>query len=156
LESRFARLIGLLGLCAGAGFVGCSAGGDDLPRQAVSGTITFGGEPLAQGRIHFEPASPEAKVQAGAEIKDGSYKIPRHEGPTPGEYRVMISSSGTRKEEVETSPGAEPAPGKKKRVKIPTIGPSPELIPKEYNSKTTLTAKVEAGKTNAFDFPLRK
>jgi hypothetical protein len=38
----------------------------------------------------------------------------------------------------------------------PAVGPSPELIPKKYNSQTTLTAKVEAGKTNTFDFPLQK
>ena len=49
---------------------------------------------------------------------------------------------------------AEPPPGSK--AKLPKIGPSPELIPKQYNSKTTLTAKVEAGKSNTFDFPLNK
>jgi hypothetical protein len=144
----------LCGLVVSAGFIGCGGGGDDLPRQQVSGSVTLGGQPLALGRIQFEPASPEAKAPAGAEIKDGAYSIPRDQGPTPGDYRVMITSSGTAASGVDTSPGAEPPAGSK--AKMPKIGPSPELIPKQYNSKTTLTAKVEAGKTNTFDFPLQK
>jgi hypothetical protein len=31
-----------------------------------------------------------------------------------------------------------------------------ELIPPQYNMQTTLSAKVEAGKPNVFDFPLSK
>jgi hypothetical protein len=155
LELRFARLMTLCGLAVSAGFVGCSGGADDnLPRQAVSGTVTFGGQPLTQGRIQFEPSSPEAKTPAGGEIKDGAFTIPRDQGPTPGDYRVMITSSAAGTSGVDTSPGAEPPPGSK--AKMPKIGPSPELIPKQYNSKTTLTAKVEAGKTNTFDFTLNK
>jgi hypothetical protein len=155
LELRFARLMTLLGLVMSVGFVGCFGSGDDnLPRQAVSGTVTLSGQPLAQGRIQFEPSSPEAKTPAGGEIKDGAFKIPRDQGPTPGDYRVMITSSAPRTPGVDTSPGAEPPPGSK--AKMPQIGPSPELIPKQYNSKTTLTAKVDAGKTNTFDFPLEK
>jgi hypothetical protein len=154
MELRFARLMTLWGLVVSAGFAGCSGGADDLPRQAVSGTVTLGGRPLAQGRIQFEPSSPEAMTPAGGEIKDGAFTIPRDQGPTPGDYRVMITSSGSRTSEVDTSPGAEPPPGSK--AKLPDIGPSPELVPRQYNSKTTLTAKVEAGKTNTFDFPLEK
>ncbi|MDR3632299.1 MAG: hypothetical protein P4L84_00605 [Isosphaeraceae bacterium] len=151
MDARFARLMVVLGFVAGTGFVGCG-GGDDLPRQSVSGTVTLGGQPLAQGRIEFEPASPEAKTPVGGEIKDGAFRIPRDQGPTPGDYKVMITASGAMASGVDTSPGAEPPKGSKK--KLPQIGPAPELIPKEYNSKTTLTAKVEAGKSNTFDFPL--
>jgi hypothetical protein len=152
LHSRFARLMVLVGLVGGAGIAGCGASGDELPREAVSGTVTIAGQPLAQGRIQFEPSSPEAKTPAGGEIKDGTFRITRDQGPTPGDYRVMITSSGAVASGVDTSPGAEPPPGSKK--KVPQIGPSPELIAKEYNSKTTLSAKVEAGKTNTFEFSL--
>lgn len=151
MQSRFARTLGLWGLVAGIGLAGCG-GGDELPRQAVSGSVTLGGQPLPQGRIEFVPNSPEAKTPAGGEIHAGAFKIPRHEGPTPGDYKVMITASGALPEGVDTSPGAEPPKGSK--AKMPRIGPAPELVPKEYNSKTTLTAKVEAGKTNAFEFTL--
>jgi hypothetical protein len=155
LESRFAWPTKFLTLIVGVGLVGCGGVDDDLPRQAVSGTITLGGEPLAQGRIQFEPVSPDAKVTAGGEISDGKFAIPRDQGPTPGDYRVMISSAGARKEGIDTSPGAEPPPTNK-RGAVKLAPPAPELIPKEYNAKTTLTAKVEAGKTNTFEFTLKK
>jgi hypothetical protein len=152
LESRFVRLVALLGLAAVfAGFLGCGGTSDDLPRQAVSGTVTFDGQPLAEGRIQFEPASAEARTPAGGEIKDGQYSIPRHQGPTPGDYRIMITSSAARTPPADKSPGAEPPKGVTKKQ-----APAVELIPKEYNSQTKLTAKVEAGKSNSFEFPLNK
>jgi hypothetical protein len=153
LKSRFTRFVGFsLALVLGAGFVGCGAVGDDLPRQAVSGTVTFDGQPLAQGRVQFEPSSPDAKIAAGGEITDGQFAIPRDQGPTPGDYRVMITSAGARKPGADAAPGAEPA--KHGAVKLPP--PAPELIPKEYNAKTRLTAKVEAGGPNTFEFNLKK
>ena len=97
MESQFGRLVRLLGLAAVcAGFLGCAGASDGLPRQAVSGTVTFDGQPLAEGRIQFEPASAEAMTPAGGEIKDGRYSIPRDQGPTPGDYRIMITSSAAR------------------------------------------------------------
>ena len=152
MESRFGRLVGLLGLAAVcAGFLGCAGASDGLPRQAVSGTVTFDGQPLAEGRIQFEPASAEAKTPAGGEIKDGRYSIPRDQGPTPGDYRIMITSSAARTPPADKSPGAEPAKGVAK-IQAPAV----ELIPKQYNSQTTLKEKVEAGKTNTFEFTLKK
>jgi hypothetical protein len=115
---------------------------------AVSGTVTLGGEPLAQWRIQFEPASAEAKITAGGEITDGRFAISRDEGPTPGDYRIMLTSS------VPRSPGGDKSPGAEGKGNLQA--PAVELIPKEYNSKTTLTAKVEASKSNTFDFPLKK
>jgi hypothetical protein len=152
LESRFPRFVGFLGLLLGAGLAGCGAGGDDLPRQAVSGTVTFDSQPLAQGRIEFEPASPDAKIAAGGEITDGKFAIPRDQGPTPGDYRVMITSAGARKQGADAAPGAEPS--NRGVVKLPP--PAPELVPKQYNAKTTLTATVEAGGPNSFEFALKK
>jgi hypothetical protein len=153
LESWFPRFVAFLGLMLGAGFVGCSTGDDDeLPRQAVSGTVTFNGQPLAQGRIQFEPSSPDAKIAAGGEITDGQFAISRDQGPTPGSYRVMVTSAGATKTGGDNAPGAEPA--KRGAVKLPP--PAAELIPKEYNAQTTLTAKVEAGGPNRFDFTLKE
>ena len=152
MESQFGRLVALLGMAAlCAGFLGCGSASDDLPRQAVSGTVTVDGQPLAEGRIQFEPASAEAKTPAGGEIKDGLFSISRDQGPTSGDYRIMITSSVARTPPADKSPGAEPAKGAVKK-KAPAV----ELIPKEYNSQTTLKQTVEAGKTNTFEFTLKK
>ena len=146
------RVVGLLALVACAGFVGCGGADDDLPRAAVSGTVTFEGQPLAQGRIQFEPSSPDAKVTAGAEITDGRFAIPRDQGPTPGDYRVMVTSAVVRKSGADVAPGDEPA----KRGGPMLPAPAVELIPKEYNAQTKLTAKVEANKSNVYEFALKK
>lgn len=147
MEPRFIALAGLLGLLAAAGLAGCGGASDDLPRQAVSGTVSFDGQPLAQGRIVFQPASDDAKVAAGAIIQDGRYAISRSEGPTPGSYQVSITSSAPGAEGPAPPPGAEETKPRKAAT---------ELIPSQYNSKTTLTAKVEAGKDNTFPFELKK
>jgi hypothetical protein len=155
VRRRLKHWAGLSWLMLGAAFAGCADGGDDLPRQAVSGSITLDGQPLADGRIQFEPASPEAKVVAGGAITDGQFSIPRIEGPTPGDYKVMITS-GARKPTVEGLPGTEP-PVVKSRKGAPKISPPAiELVSKEYNSNTKLTAKVEVGKPNTFEFVLTK
>jgi hypothetical protein len=147
LEPRFTRLAGFscLVLCLALG--GCGAPSDDLPRQALSGTVTLNGQPLEVGIIQFQPASDQEPVPAGAEIKDGAYKVPRDQGVTPGNYRVFITSSGSKNQPALT-------PAESSGEKMPKV--MPDLIPEEYNLKTTLTAKVEAGKDNKFDFDLKR
>ncbi len=149
-------------LALGLALAGCGtqADTDDLPRQAVSGTVNFDGRPLDHGRIVFQPASTDARPPAGGDIKDGRFAIPRDQGPTPGEYRVMISSTGPAPPGTDAPPGTEevraPAPprGASRAVRSPRA--APELIPQEYNAKTKLTAKVEAGKPHIFEFTLTK
>ncbi len=77
-------------------------------------------------------------------IKDGAFEVPREGGPVPGNYKVMIYAQG------EASPLPEDyMPGAPK--------PLPkDLIPRKYNSKTTLTAEVKAGGPNTFKFPLTR
>jgi hypothetical protein len=142
---RLARFVGLCGLALSITFAGCGWGDtDELPRQALSGTVSLDGQPLALGSIQFRPSSAAEPLPVGAEIKDGTFKIPRDEGPTPGNYRVIINSSGERKPLTQAESSGEKLPGV-----------LPDLIPEQYNSKSTLTAKVEADKPNTFDFPLK-
>ena len=71
---------------------GCGGTGDDLPRQAVSGTVSFDGQPMKSGLIQFLPAEPGATTAGGGSIADGQYKIARDEGLVPGKYQVQITS----------------------------------------------------------------
>lgn len=122
---------------------GCG-GGDELPRERVSGTVTLGGEPLESGLIQFEPTSPDVPTMTGAEIQNGQYAVPRAEGPVPGSYRVIITSNP---KEAELDPEEGEMPG---MVPMPkTAG-----IPARYNAQTELTAEVTAGGPNTFDFSL--
>jgi hypothetical protein len=131
------RLV-LLALLA---WTGCNGPTDDLPREAVWGSVRFEGKPLEAGVIQFHPTSGPGETQAGAMIRGGSYHIPRREGPVPGAYRVVISSA------VGAAAPAGP-PGKEL--------PAPkESIPAKYNTQSGLTAGVTKGGKNQFDFDLR-
>ena len=115
---------------------------DGLARQAVSGSITLDGSPLERGSIQFQPEpTAEPATAAGAIIEDGSYSIARDQGPVPGTYQVSIFASSAETIDEEAMPG-ELAPISK------------ELIPRRYNAETTLTAEVEDGGDNTFDFEL--
>jgi hypothetical protein len=134
---------GILSWVLAMGLGGCGGSSDNLPREAVSGSVTFGGEPLAKGTIQFAPTSDKLPTTATAGIVDGKYSIPRYEGLVAGSYKVAISSF----DEVAPAKAVRGMPGK--------IAPSAKnLIPKQYNVATTLTKDVKAGETNSFEFDL--
>jgi hypothetical protein len=129
--------LGLLNLA------GCS--GDNLPREAVSGSVTIDGNPLKSGAITFVPNGPDIPSQGGTPVVDGKYSIPRAQGLVPGKYKVVISSGeGTPEKKVDTAtdmPGMPPIPAK-------------QAIPPQYNAASILEATVTAGGKNQFDFNL--
>jgi hypothetical protein len=147
---RTLGLIALVGL-SWLGATGC--GGDDLPRQPVSGVVDFEGQPLAKGHIQFLPGeSVSPPIAAGAEIVAGKYAIARADGLVPGTYTVRISAEGEPPKKKARAPQPE-APGD-----MPGLGPlnNEELIPTKYNSQTTLTATVTKEGPNTFDYKLTK
>jgi hypothetical protein len=125
---------------------GCSTG-DGLPREPISGTVTLDGQPLAEGAIQFSPAGGATAgpaVSAGALIEGGRFSIDREHGLIPGSYRVGVNAAAP------TSAQAGPAgPGGK------PVARAAELIPAKYNAETTLTAQVQKGGRNRFQFDLR-
>jgi hypothetical protein len=124
---------------------GCDASSDNLPREAVSGSVTLECQPLAKGTIQFAPISDKLTTTATGGINDGKYSIPRGEGLVPGTYKVAISSLEVSSE-MKLVHGA---PGK--------IGPpAKNLISKQFNTNSKLTAEVKGGGTNTFDFELTK
>ncbi len=91
---------------------------------------------------------------------DGGYaeSFARSDGLVPGNYRVTIikvegPDGGASKPEVASVPKGSTRLLKVEKGKSP-FGFARQLIPEQYNAKSTLTAKVEEGGANAFDFPL--
>jgi hypothetical protein len=125
---------------------GCSASTDPvdtLPRKGVTGTVTLDGQPLAQGKIVFEPA-PGSQGPGGpttADITDGKYTIEKALGPVPGKYKVSISSRPS----IKFGPGQEPGT----RPKL-----DPEKVPAQYNTTSTLTADITDASVNTANFEL--
>ena len=132
--------------------IGCSGPKDNLPRQAVSGKVSFEGQRVAKGSIQLIPTRQDQETGVGATIDGGSYSIARAQGPVPGLYRVVINAP-------DPASASDPRAKAKGEVELMRNGPvqlGRELIPKKYNLATTLTAEVKAGQENIFDFDLKK
>lgn len=126
-------------LCVGTVAGGC--GPDTGGRVAVSGTVKFRGEPLKQGTIEF--TAQDGKSQSGGTITEGKFALPAVQGLRVGQYLVRISSV-----QGGTAPAGPPGPE--------SMTPQgKDVIPLEYNVKSTLTAEVTKGGPNKFDFDLK-
>ena len=134
-----------LGLVAG----GCSggAGGDDKPREPVSGTVTLDSQPLPEGIILFIPAGPagEAVASATGKIENGAFSIPRTEGPVPGNYKVSISQMDLPEGHVKIQ--LKKSPKKTARTK--------EHLPAKYNSQTILKEEIKKGGASGLKYELQ-
>jgi hypothetical protein len=145
------RTCGLLGMIALTVLVpaGCGAG-DDLPREPISGTVTFKGEPVKSGTIQFVPMAGREGVSSGGIITDGSFQVAREDGPIPGTYSVMIFAGDRPRPATKDGvmPGDEPRAEGKPALSV-------GLIPMRFNLKTELTAEVKPGGPNAYTFDLK-
>ncbi len=119
--------------------VGCGGDEEGPVLHAVSGTVSLDGEPVQDGRIQFRTKTPEAKAYSAA-ITNGEYEVQTEAGSMSVEItasRIVPGKFG------ESASPDEPAP------------PLSEMyIPEQFNSKTTLTADIEAGADNTVPFDL--
>ena len=120
-------------LCCLAALSGCGPGGPQT--VPVSGSVTFTGQPVADGEIAFRSADGATASWAGR-IVAGRYAIRSTVGPK----RVEIIA-------VRPKPGAKP--------KASGEGVINEMyIPDRYNLESELTADITAAGPNEFDFKL--
>ena len=155
-------LVGIAACWGALALSGCGpAAVDDLPRQAVSGTVTFDGTPLAQGTIAFTPDT-GAPTPAMVSINGGGYSIPRAHGLVAGSYHVSILGSATTEpaEKFGDMPGKahrEQAEAADRRQRAESLGKAStpnQLVPSRYNTATELIADVKDGAANTFNFDL--
>jgi hypothetical protein len=145
------RECGILCMLAALVFapIGCSPPAlDSLPREPISGTVNFDGQPLPKGTIQFRPASQAEATGSVGMINEGRFEIPRNEGPVPGKYKVQIDA---REDSASTLAPGE-LPGSFNIPKKKVAG----LIPSRYNVRTELTQEVKSGGPNTFTFDLKK
>ncbi|MGL4514737.1 MAG: hypothetical protein ACRCT8_16740 [Lacipirellulaceae bacterium] len=101
-------------------------------KSAISGTVTFDGEPISTGFVTFTPegaGSPDA-----GPIHDGKFSLKA----VPGKHRVKVEAS---------RPMGDIIPSMGTRL-------HEEYIPARYNSETTLSGEVKSGENNEFEFNL--
>jgi hypothetical protein len=141
IPAKSIALLILAGFLASS--VGC--GGDNLGRQAVSGSVNVDGTPLQKGTINFQPL--EKGVGSGASIEGGKYAMARKNGLPAGKYRVVINAPvpGTGGQADLSAPPGEPPP------------PPQELIPEDWNAKSEHTIEIKSGKNeHNFDVQAKK
>jgi hypothetical protein len=134
---------GLLAAALALVSVGCGSG----HVAPVSGQVTLDGEPVANARVTFQPLGSADNPNPGPGSygitgADGRYQLTQvgtnRSGAVVGPHRVSIQSSRGAN---AASPDAPPR--------------SSKLIPKEYNTASTLRFDVPKGGTTAADFALR-
>lgn len=128
------RLIPML--LASFALAGCGDG-DGLPREAVAGKIAVDGEPIAKGAILFKGET----MDVGGLIRDGSYSIPKSEGPVPGSYQVMITE--------------EPVAAVDPNDPTHTLPKKPSKLTPMYRKGMNLTAEIAKGQAEPVDFDIQ-
>lgn len=116
---------------------GCSSAPEGPDMYPVTGTVSFDGTAVAEGRIQFRKAEGDQKAFAG-DIKDGKYTLEAE----VGKMTVEITASRPSGKFDNSNPDDPPQP----------IGEM--YIPEKYNSATTLTAEVKPSPDNAIPFEL--
>ncbi|MFG0262992.1 MAG: hypothetical protein ACF788_11425 [Novipirellula sp. JB048] len=108
--------------------VGCG-GGSDLDLHPVTGTVTFDGEPIPEGRVQFRALEGDQRSFAG-KIENGAYSVETFTGPMRVEVRASRLIPG--KFDETSNPGEKTPVGEM-------------YIPEKYNSRSELSADIPAG-----------
>ena len=111
--------------------VGCAPKGE--PRVAVSGRVTYHGQPVSGAAIVFLPDIDKEGLGANGAVTNGHYAIPAESGPSAGEFSVLI---------MDGRPDAE----KEKSPKSP--------VPARYREVSELHVTIPRNKSISFDFDL--
>jgi len=124
------RSISLILLISLFFFAGCGQ-----PKGTVSGTITWKGQPIADGVIEFHPLDDKTLPITPVVIKDGAYTVKVPVG------RMQVRVSGSEKVGVQYPSGPQG----------PAVEIFKEVIPFKYNAKSELEFTVKKGK-QTYDF----
>lgn len=117
--------------------LGC--GGSGLERVAVSGKVSFNGQPVRAGQIRFVPQSGTEAPVTIEPIAAGEYNTNTSGGVPVGSHRVEITAYNPD----------EPAPSG------PGSPPRRQLLPLKFNQQSTLELTVEAGGPITKNFELQ-
>jgi hypothetical protein len=120
---------------------GCGPHSD---RLAITGKVTLNGEPLDGGSIQFTSLG-EKKMNGGAMVNGGAYKIAQEKGLLPGKYHVEINAPDNAAKPIvyRSSPDS------------PGVVTQPDKVPPEYNINSKKTIEVTADGANNFDFDIQ-
>lgn len=134
--NRTGLTLAALTLAISLGVMGCGEM-DPAGRitHTVSGSVSYDGKPVDEGRIQFRNMSGDGRAYSG-EIKGGQYSVKCE----AGSMKVEIIASRVIPGKTVVAEGGEKVPAREM------------YIPTKYNSQSTLTAEVKSGsQTIPFD-----
>jgi hypothetical protein len=111
-------------------------------RHALSGKVTYEGQPIDFGSISFLPMGEGAQRVSGGLIENGAYVVPEEQGANAGKHRVEIrwrKATGKKRR--------DPDSGEMYDERI-------EGLPARFHGESELTADV-LGTQTTFDFDLK-
>lgn len=117
---------------------GCSRQG--IQKTELTGEVTYNGEPIELGMIHFKPKQGTAGPMAAGSIIDGKYAVNASGGVPLGEHTVEILGYV----ELPKPPNSPP------------IAPTPrdQYVPAKYNTQTELECTIKSSSDAVRDFEL--
>jgi len=132
--------------------VGCSGGPAANPNRpatvAVSGTVTYNGQPVDGATVAFLPQKPDGTGASGLTDAAGKFTLTAFEpgdGAVPGSYLVTVTKTEAQGGgEVQENSEATPTAPK-------------SLLPEKYGNPQVsgLTAEVKEGEKTEFVFELK-
>jgi len=127
--------------------VAAGCGEDPTTTRVVSGSVTVGGEPVAEGQVRFVPIDGMSGPASLGRIADGHYRIESRGGVPVGTHRVEIVVYGKG---AWDGSGFEPGIGEEAAA----AQLAPSATSPYAGSGSPLEAKVEATGEARFDFDL--
>jgi hypothetical protein len=125
--------------CAAAGlFLGGCRNDSGPERVLVSGTITYDGKPIPGGEIRFMPLATSAVPMAGAEIKDGKYRVDGYGGVPVGTHKIEIDAY--RADATGRKGNAPPSMMARGVQRF-------QYLPRRYNFDSQMRITIEPGST---------
>jgi hypothetical protein len=145
-RSLAATVLWVFILCIGGG-----CGPAATKRAAVKGRVMIDGAPLPNGLIEFIPVDKQKGQPGGSAIENGHYAISAENGLFAGDYQVRIRADRPTGKKVWDGMGDESWPASKKNF----VNVMESYIPPRYNDRSTLTATIEPGKVNEWNYNLQ-
>jgi len=131
----FKKTVGVA-IIACCGALGCGGSLSDEPeRVLVSGSVTYAGQPVADGEVRFVPTKGTEAPSCSAVISGGVFKAEFKGGVPVGVHRVEIRAYRPRE-----GAGSEEVPGMAQGETV-----KDQYLPAKYNSKSELELTVESG-----------
>ncbi len=129
--------MGMAVACGALAFAGCGSEGPE--RAIVSGTVSYGGEPIKAGQIRFIPSKGTKAPTSGAEIIDGRYTAEARGGVPVGTHRVEILAHRPNARFRELTESLPPDATELERP------PRQQYMPAKYNTNSELEITIEPG-----------